>query len=245
MEILEDTAHPQARLRQFRMLTLCVAASLAVHAALLLGLPDFRPRAAGHVEVLEVMLAKQEPPRVLEAARPALREQPREERKKPARETTSSTPPPVETAPREILALPAKPSESEPVFTVPQLPVETPRAETSPRRDVAKGAPAADGAAPEPKTTPPIFNAAYLGNADPTYPLSSRRRGEHGTVLLKVQVTRQGAAGSVSVERTSGFEALDRAALEAVRAWRFAPARQGTQPVEAWVLVPVVFKLEG
>jgi protein TonB len=27
--------------------------------------------------------------------------------------------------------------------------------------------------------------------------------------------------------------------------WRFVPARHGTDPVESWVLVPVVFRLEG
>ena len=38
---------------------------------------------------------------------------------------------------------------------------------------------------------------------------------------------------------------LDRAAQEAVTRWRFVPARRGDVAVEAWVLVPIVFKLQG
>ena len=37
---------------------------------------------------------------------------------------------------------------------------------------------------------------------------------------------------------------LDQAALDAVRQWRFVPARQGEQAVAAWVLVPIQFALE-
>ena len=93
--------------------------------------------------------------------------------------------------------------------------------------------------------SPPVFNVAYLRNPPPQYPLVARRNGEQGTVTLKVLVTRDGIPASVAVERTSGSSRLDEAAAETVRTWRFVPARQGTQPVEAWVLVPIVFRLEG
>jgi periplasmic protein TonB len=93
--------------------------------------------------------------------------------------------------------------------------------------------------------TPPTFNAAYLSNPPPRYPLIARRNGEEGTVMLKVLVTHDGRPASVSLEATSGSHHLDRAALETVKNWRFAPARQGAQPVKAWVLVPIVFRLEG
>jgi protein TonB len=33
--------------------------------------------------------------------------------------------------------------------------------------------------------------------------------------------------------------------LEAVKAWRFVPARQGQDAIESSVLVPIVFRLEG
>jgi protein TonB len=107
-------------------------------------------------------------------------------------------------------------------------------------------------AAPEQQTqvasvavTPPSFNAAYLRNPSPRYPASARRAGTQGTVTLRVQVTREGLVARVDVEKSSGSPHLDAAALEAVKAWRFVPARQGAEPLESWVLVPIVFRLEG
>jgi len=93
--------------------------------------------------------------------------------------------------------------------------------------------------------TPPSFNAAYLRNPSPRYPANARRAGTQGTVTLRVQVTREGLVARVDVEKSSGSPHLDAAALEAVKAWRFVPARQGAEPLESWVLVPIVFRLEG
>jgi len=93
--------------------------------------------------------------------------------------------------------------------------------------------------------TPPAFNASYLRNPAPRYPLIARRNGEQGTVTLRVLVTREGQPARVSIERSSGSSQLDGAALETVKTWRFVPARQGRESVEAWVLVPIVFRLEG
>jgi len=91
--------------------------------------------------------------------------------------------------------------------------------------------------------TPPEFNAAYLRNPPPAYPPQSRRRGEQGTVLLRVHITAAGLADQVAIQDSSGSPRLDQAAQEAVRAWHFTPARQGDQPVAAWVAVPIRFKL--
>jgi protein TonB len=49
----------------------------------------------------------------------------------------------------------------------------------------------------------------------------------------------------VAVEKSSGSPHLDAAALEAVKAWRFTPARRGADAVESWMLVPIVFRLDG
>jgi protein TonB len=64
-------------------------------------------------------------------------------------------------------------------------------------------------------------------------------------VLLQVQVTADGAADSVELQTGSGSTRLDQAALEAVKNWRFIPAKRGEQPVSASVVVPVRFSLEG
>jgi protein TonB len=91
----------------------------------------------------------------------------------------------------------------------------------------------------------PNFNAAYLNNPAPDYPSVSRRLGEQGLVLLRVQVTADGAAASVELQTGSGSTRLDQAALEAVKKWRFVPAKRGEHPVSASVTVPVSFSIEG
>jgi periplasmic protein TonB len=97
-------------------------------------------------------------------------------------------------------------------------------------------------APPEP-VTPPRFDAAYLNNPAPTYPPTSRRLHEHGVVLLRVRVTPEGHPAEVLVERTSGSGRLDSAAINAVQQWKFVPARRGSEPAEAWVIVPLQFEL--
>lgn len=67
---------------------------------------------------------------------------------------------------------------------------------------------------------------------------------EQGTVLLLVNVTAQGDAELVRVHQSSGRYRLDEAALEAVRHWRFVPAKRGAQPIAASVIVPIVFELD-
>jgi len=102
---------------------------------------------------------------------------------------------------------------------------------------------AATAAAPAP-ITPVRFDADYLHNPQPAYPAASRRLGEQGKVLLRVHVSADGRAEKVELKLGSGFARLDRAAQDAVGLWRFVPARRGTEPVAAWVQVPIVFQLE-
>jgi protein TonB len=93
--------------------------------------------------------------------------------------------------------------------------------------------------------TQPDFRAAYLNNPPPRYPLAARRQGEEGTVMLRVLVDRSGRAAGVELERSSGSSRLDQAAIEAVKSWRFVPAKRGSESVDATVLVPIIFKLDG
>lgn len=108
----------------------------------------------------------------------------------------------------------------------------------------APAAPEITAPTPEPSSTAPIFNAAYLQNPQPSYPLSARRRGIEGKVLLRAEVRPDGVSNHVEVKKSSGWEMLDQAALQAVQNWRFVPARQGTQAVTAWVEIPIAFQLE-
>lgn len=89
----------------------------------------------------------------------------------------------------------------------------------------------------------PSFQADYLRNPAPAYPRISKRLGEQGEVSLRVLVDPHGKPRRVELSASSGFERLDRAALDVVLRWSFVPARRGSRAVEAWVIVPIVFSL--
>ena len=77
----------------------------------------------------------------------------------------------------------------------------------------------------------------------PAYPESARRARIQGVTLLRFLVLATGRVGSVTVAETAGHGDLDRAAMDAVKQWRFEPARRGSEPVDVWVTLPVRFEL--
>ncbi len=89
----------------------------------------------------------------------------------------------------------------------------------------------------------PVFNAAYLNNPAPYYPQNAKRKGIQGKVLLSVIVKTDGSAGAIQISKSSGSNDLDEAALDAVKQWKFIPAKNKGQLVQASVIVPVEFKL--
>jgi len=85
----------------------------------------------------------------------------------------------------------------------------------------------------------------YAENARPDYPQLARLRGYQGVVVLLVEVLADGRAGRVEIRRSAGHDILDRAALEAVRTWKFEPGRREGRAVTMSVEVPVRFVLRG
>lgn len=83
----------------------------------------------------------------------------------------------------------------------------------------------------------------YAHAPRPEYPEQARREGKEGRVMLRVLVDEQGRSTSVEVNQSSGSETLDMAAIEAIKRWRFWPARYDNVPVESWVRIPVEFRL--
>jgi TonB family protein len=86
--------------------------------------------------------------------------------------------------------------------------------------------------------TPPNL----LREVKPQYTEEARRRGIEGDVELEIVVRADGTVGSVKVIRRLG-SGLDERAAEAVRQWRFSPARRFGTPVDVLVEVAVEFKL--
>lgn len=219
-----------------RLLPAFLAASFAVHAAVVIVVPppalDYVP---AQTQVLEVVLVQTEPPRPLPVEPepvPLPQQSSRAPERAPAKSAMAQPPRQADVTP-PILALPEPVAAAEPAIAVPKA-VETRAPSSEARTEVASAA-----------ATLPSFSAAYLRNPAPRYPVAARRAGEQGTVTLRVLVTRDGRPARVDLEKTSGSAHLDAAALEAVRGWRFVPARLGTDVIESWVLVPIVFRLEG
>lgn len=106
------------------------------------------------------------------------------------------------------------------------------------------GASSTDKPATEIPVVAPKFNADYLHNPAPEYPRASLRRGEQGKVMLKVLVNPEGLPERVVVEQSSGFEALDKSALQAVKNWKFIPASSNNRPISGSVIVPIRFNLD-
>ncbi|MFZ3322849.1 MAG: TonB family protein [Usitatibacter sp.] len=146
---------------------------------------------------------------------------------------------------------PARPALQKPVnVTIPMPPIAIapevtidPPAHRAPEMPVSI-APAPKAADAGPAIEPPRFDMSYLNNPAPAYPPVSRRLKEQGRVLLRVLVSAAGSAENVEVRASSGSERLDRAAVDAVRQWRFAPARRGAETLAAWALVPILFQLD-
>ena len=202
-----------------------VGVTLLLHAGAIALLLQFQPVRSAFKEAVPIMVSLITPPppvveKPKELPRP-LPVKPRAQRVEPKPE-----PPPLIAAVTEAPPPPAAPAP-QPVTAQPSAPIAA--------------APASPPPAP---LVPPSFNAAYLNNPPPAYPPAARRLGYQGKVILRVHVTPAGTADQVEVRSSSGFDRLDDAALDAVRRWRFVPARQGDGPVAAWVLVPIIFTLE-
>ena len=75
------------------------------------------------------------------------------------------------------------------------------------------------------------------------YPEDLWDAGVEGETVLRLYVTDAGAVDSVRVEKASGYAAFDSSAVLGARDLRFDPARRGTDPIGAWVLLPVQFDL--
>jgi protein TonB len=70
----------------------------------------------------------------------------------------------------------------------------------------------------------PAMKDDRFRNRPPVYPVEAEIRGEHGSVVVVIHVSENGVATGAHVLESSGYTLLDRAAVDAVRKWRFHPA---------------------
>lgn len=120
---------------------------------------------------------------------------------------------PLEVEPEEPAVTVAKPD------TPDEPPAETPESPARKQADTQSADMADEG----------VRGAVYPeSEIRPRYPIGSRMRGEQGVVALDIIVNAEGRARRVTVKQSSGYPALDREAVRAVKRARFVSSGQET-----------------
>jgi TonB family protein len=83
----------------------------------------------------------------------------------------------------------------------------------------------------------------YKENALPAYPEIARVRGYEGIVLVSAEILPDGRVGNMKIRKSSGYAILDQSAIEAVKPWKFEPAKKSGNPFTVWVELPIKFIL--
>jgi periplasmic protein TonB len=208
-------------------------AAIALHAIVIVALLQFSPVRSAITNAAPLMVSLLSAPEVVQ--KPEIPPKPLPVKPRVQQPAPAKTAPVLTAAPDAPTAVVAPTPPPEPLPVVQEAP-PAPITASAPAPAVAKPAP--------PPVVPPNFNANYLQNPAPAYPPIARRMGQQGKVMLRVLVNTAGAPDKIEIRSSSGSSVLDDAALDAVRRWRFVPARQGEQAVNAWVIVPITFALE-
>lgn len=83
----------------------------------------------------------------------------------------------------------------------------------------------------------------YRQNTPPVYPEIARIRGYEGVVLVIAEILPDGRVGITKIRQSSGYAILDRSAIDAVKPWKFEPAKKSGKPFTIWVELPIKFIL--
>lgn len=144
-----------------------------------------------------------------------------------------------------VAVAPLPPSVSTPVVSpVPQSalagPVLTSAANSAPSHPARA---LATASSPTPALQLPSSDADYLNNPKPSYPAMSQRLGEQGNVVVHTLIGADGVPQKAEILSSSGFERLDRAALETALKWRYVPGKRAGVAEAMWFKVPLRFVL--
>lgn len=190
----------------------------------------------------DVVLIEETPPpepvKVHEEPPPKPKPEPPKPKPKVVHKPKPATPAP-DIQPQQVAAAPVG---------LPDAPKDAGESVAPPSTDAAKGQ-STPGTAAGPSAAADggplvIFDPAYRDPpTPPAYPPRSVMLGQQGQVVVRAAIDPRGNPEEVVIWTSSGFPLLDKAAIDAVKRWRFMPARRGASTVAAWVQVPVNFKL--
>jgi periplasmic protein TonB len=88
-----------------------------------------------------------------------------------------------------------------------------------------------------------VSTPVNLVRIEPVYPELAKKIGAKGLVVIECVIARDGSVRDPKVVR-GAHPLLDKAALEAVRQWKFAPGRMGERPVDVLFNLTVTFELQ-
>jgi periplasmic protein TonB len=146
-------------------------------------------------------------------------------------ETPEPPPPPPQFAPPPPTFVP--PPEVR-IETPPPPPQSTAITVTTPEKPAAP---------PPPTRVMPRIDATH--SQEPEYPPVSRRLGEQGSAILQVLVGVDGRVVEAKLAQSSGFDRLDQAALDGVKAnYRFIPGMVDGTPQPMWFTFKFTWKLK-
>ncbi len=224
-----------------------VAAVLMIHLLALWALQTGLLRRAFEVVVpVQLLAAVVEPPKAEIAPPRHIPAPPPQLVIKPQRPVQPVPPVPMATPdPAPMLTTPTTTPTPAPVSAI-QAPVTAaPSAPLATAAEPGTRAAASPAPAPAPaRIELPSSDAAYLQNPRRPYPAMSRRLNEQGTVRLNVLIGPDGLAQKAEIRQSSGFERLDKDALETVMKWRYLPGKRDGVPEAMWFVIPLVFALD-
>ena len=92
--------------------------------------------------------------------------------------------------------------------------------------------------------SPAVQQVVVLDLPEPKYPKSAIRREQEGTVILQVEVRKDGSLAHVQVVKTSSYKKLDNAAIKAVERAKFKPAMKENVAIFSSTQISITFRLE-
>jgi protein TonB len=228
------------------MFTAALLLSLGLHAIALFVMSGLQDKPHRVVDTLSVQLQQPKPPPAPEPPKPEP-EKPREPPKKPLPPvkpqpipiSRAEAPPPApvresEPPPPAVIAAAPRSSEPPPAFTAPPPPPPEPPKPKGPTDQEVDSARGNYGS---------LLSREFAKHKQ--YPRVAQMRGWQGTTRVELRIDANGNVISSVVSESSGFEVLDKQALEMVRKASPLPLPPETlRGREFAIIVPIAFRLE-
>lgn len=161
----------------------------------------------------------------------------------PVKQSVTKPTPVTQTAPPILTVNEPAPAAAAFVAPTPEPPAPISSPVAAPSVPIAAVTSAPPAPAPA-KVVLPTSDAEYLNNPKPPYPPMSKRLNEQGNVMVRIYIDADGLPQKAELQRTSGFERLDQAALAVVMKWRYVPGKRGGVPEAMWMGTTIKFILE-